>query len=64
MATGNSFKLLVFSYRLRDSTTRKIIYSTCKAIWKHLQPIVMPVPNKEMWIQLEKILIRDGILRI
>jgi hypothetical protein len=54
LATGNSFKSLAFSYRLGDSTTRKIIYSTCKVIWKHLQPIVMPVSNEEMWIQLEK----------
>jgi hypothetical protein len=54
LATGNSFKSLACCYRLGDSKPRKIIYSTCKAIWKHLQSIAMSVPNEEMWIQLVK----------
>lgn len=36
-----------------ESTIRKIVYSSCKAIWQELRPKVMPVPSKEDWKRIE-----------
>lgn len=37
-----------------ERTVREIVYSTCDAIWRKLQPICMPTPDEAMWIQIEK----------
>ena len=37
-----------------EHTVREIVYSTCSAIWRILQPICMPAPTEAMWIQIEK----------
>lgn len=55
LATGDSFGTIAFSYRLGESTTRKIVYETCEAIWNTLQPIVMPKMTEEMWIKKEEV---------
>lgn len=54
LATGNSFRSLAYSFRMGESTVREIVYTTCTAIWTVLKPIVMPVPNQELWIKSEK----------
>nr|XP_014278491.1 uncharacterized protein LOC106682256 [Halyomorpha halys] len=53
LATGVSFRTLALSYRLGRSTVSCIIYDVCKALWKVLHPIVMPVPEKSSWEKIE-----------
>jgi hypothetical protein len=40
------------SYRLGVSTIRKIVSETCRAIWDALQPIVLPRPTRQKWIEI------------
>lgn len=49
LPTGNYFRSLGFSYRLRFSTVREIVIEVCDAIWKRLGPITMPPPTEETW---------------
>ena len=37
------------------STVSGIVEEVCEALWKNLQPIVMPEPNEEIWRASEKI---------
>lgn len=37
-----------------ESTIRDIVYSTSNAIWKKLQPLVMPEPDETAWKRIEK----------
>ncbi|KAJ8970424.1 hypothetical protein NQ314_001241 [Rhamnusium bicolor] len=53
LATGNSFRSLAFNYRLGERSVREIVYSCCDAIWRKLQPIVMPTPYEAMWLKIE-----------
>ncbi|KAJ8946584.1 hypothetical protein NQ314_008839 [Rhamnusium bicolor] len=53
LATGNSFRSLAFNYRLGERSVREIVYSCCDAIWRKLQPIVMPTPDEAMWLKIE-----------
>lgn len=59
LATGDCFKTIAVSYRLGESTVRKIVYSTCKAIWRLLRPIVMPVPTTAQWINIKEDFMRQ-----
>lgn len=36
------------------STVLTIIHETCAALWKALQPMVMPKPTRELWESIEK----------
>lgn len=49
-----SYRSMAFSFRLGLTTVRDIIHSTCQALWECLQPLVMPEPNKEMWMSIEQ----------
>ncbi|XP_067000348.1 uncharacterized protein [Anabrus simplex] len=49
LATGNSFRTLAFSYRLGETSVRRIVYDVCDAVWTKLVPIFMPQPDKEIW---------------
>ncbi|KAL0861271.1 hypothetical protein ABMA27_008832 [Loxostege sticticalis] len=40
---------LGYSYRLNDRTVSQIVNDVSDAIWKHMQPIFMPVPTQESW---------------
>ncbi|KAJ8969830.1 hypothetical protein NQ314_001559 [Rhamnusium bicolor] len=53
LATGNSFRLQAFNYRLDKRSVREKVYSCCDAIWRKLQPIVMPIPDEAMWLKIE-----------
>ncbi|XP_016657859.1 uncharacterized protein LOC107883044 [Acyrthosiphon pisum] len=55
LATGNSFRSLAFNYRMGRSTISNIVEEVCEALWKNLQPIVMPDPNEEIWRASEKV---------
>lgn len=37
------------------STISNIVEEVCEALWKILQPIVMPDPNEEIWRASEKV---------
>ncbi|XP_030749371.1 protein ALP1-like [Sitophilus oryzae] len=54
-ATGDTFRTIAFSYRLGETTVRKIVYGCCDAIWKNLGPLVIPSPSKETWINSERV---------
>ncbi|KAM4043690.1 uncharacterized protein ACNLHF_013942 [Anomaloglossus baeobatrachus] len=59
LATGENFSSLHLQFRLGKTTISEIIKETCQAIWKTLQPIVMPTPTEE---SLKKI--ADDFLQI
>lgn len=48
------FGVITFNYQLNERTVRNIIHTTCNAIWTCLSPVVMPSPNAESWIKIEK----------
>jgi len=37
------------------STVSGIVEEVCEALWKNLQPVVMPEPNEEIWRASEKV---------
>lgn len=45
---------MAYSFRMGESTIRKIVYSTCEAIWSQLLPTEMPQPSEETWKEVEK----------
>ncbi|KAM3934860.1 uncharacterized protein RB166_002254 [Leptodactylus fuscus] len=51
LATGESFASLHLQFRVGKSTISGIVRCTCHLIWQHLQPIVMPSPTQEIWLQ-------------
>ena len=53
LATGDSYKTISFSYRIGKSTIVSIILEVCDAIWQHLQPLYMPVPQED-WRAIAK----------
>ncbi|KAJ8874193.1 hypothetical protein PR048_025035 [Dryococelus australis] len=46
LATGNSFQDLALQFYRSESTVGQIVRSTCEALWTHLQPIYMPIPDE------------------
>lgn len=54
MGYGDSIATISFSNRIGESTVRKIIYDTCRALWEVLQPIYMPQPTEEQWKRVEE----------
>nr|CAI5842752.1 unnamed protein product [Callosobruchus analis] len=55
LATGNSFRSMAFTYRMGRATVSNIVEDVCDAIWKNLQPIVMPEPNADIWKAAESV---------
>ncbi|XP_069820334.1 uncharacterized protein [Dendropsophus ebraccatus] len=51
LATGESYVSLHLQFRVGTSTISGIVRCTCAVIWEHLQPIVMPSPTREIWLQ-------------
>ncbi|XP_075684386.1 uncharacterized protein LOC142652616 [Rhinoderma darwinii] len=51
LATGESYASLHLQFRVGKSTISGIVMSTCHVIWQHLQPISMPSPTQETWLQ-------------
>ncbi|XP_056391175.1 uncharacterized protein LOC130284647 [Hyla sarda] len=51
LATVESFALLYLQFRVDKSTISGIVKSTCHVIWQYLQPISMPSPTQETWLQ-------------
>ncbi|XP_039750008.1 uncharacterized protein LOC126778713 isoform X2 [Nymphalis io] len=49
LITGCSFKNLSFNFRMGISTVHSIIHETIRVICDVLMPIVMQMPDEEMW---------------
>ncbi|XP_073436961.1 uncharacterized protein [Dendrobates tinctorius] len=52
LATGESYTSLHLQFRVGKSTISQIVRCTCAVIWQKLQPIVMPSPTKDTWLQV------------
>lgn len=46
---------MAFTFRMGRSTVSEIISEVCVALWKNLQPVVMPEPNEDVWRESEKV---------
>ncbi|KAJ8883856.1 hypothetical protein PR048_015711 [Dryococelus australis] len=51
---GGSFSSISFSYRLGESTVRKIIFESCNLIWEILATKFMPTPSREQWLKVDE----------
>ena len=51
LASGMTFTDLEFDFHISRKTVRVIIKQICHVIWEVLQPLEMPVPDKQMWAQ-------------
>jgi len=49
LATGDSFKTIATSYRLRHSTVQSIVIQVREAIIQNLMSITMPKPTVAQW---------------
>lgn len=54
LATGSSFKSLSFSFHVGASTVSRIVKETVNVLWNVLQPLHMPHPSKEIFVQTSK----------
>lgn len=55
LATGNSYKLLAFSYQMGASTVTEIIPQECVALWEKLAGTYMKMPkDKDDWCLIAK----------
>ncbi|KAM4050541.1 uncharacterized protein ACNLHF_016820 isoform 1-T2 [Anomaloglossus baeobatrachus] len=52
LATGESYSSLHLQFRVDKATISEIVRYTCNVIWQKLQPIVMPSPTEETWLQV------------
>ncbi|XP_073507154.1 uncharacterized protein [Phyllobates terribilis] len=52
LATGKSYTSLHLQFRDGKSTISRIVRCTCTVIWQKMQPIVMPSPTEETWLQV------------
>lgn len=49
---GTHFTALQFEYLLARSTICKIIRETCQVLWIVLQPLEMPEPDQNKWLDI------------
>ncbi|XP_036147861.1 protein ALP1-like isoform X2 [Monomorium pharaonis] len=55
LASGDSITSMSYQYLVGITTAANIIYETCEAIWKNMQPIVLPSKiNEEKWIKISE----------
>ena len=54
LATGDSYITIAASFRTHESTLCKIVPETCDAIWRNLQPKVLPTPIAKSWKEIVK----------
>lgn len=54
LAHGDSVNSKSWDFRIGRSTAHKIIPEVCSAIWKALQPMVLPSMNQEQWSHVAK----------
>ena len=54
MATGNSFHLLGYNFRMGTSTVSSIVQQVSESIWRHVQPVYMPALEQEICLNAVK----------
>ncbi|KAM3913212.1 uncharacterized protein RB166_018524 [Leptodactylus fuscus] len=52
LATGETFRTMHRQLGVSVPTIANIVKTTCKIIWKDLQPVVMPTPTLETWSEV------------
>ncbi|KAK3724687.1 hypothetical protein RRG08_041168 [Elysia crispata] len=52
LASGENHMSLSFHFRAGVSTVRGIIKETCQVLWTVLQSEVMPMPDKQQWLNI------------
>lgn len=52
MSTGTCFKALQFDFHIGKSTIAEIVRETCTIIWTILQPVEMPQPTTNQWLEI------------
>lgn len=52
LATGERFKSLSTYMRTGDNTLGIIVIETCKVLWEKLQPLHMPFPTRQKWLEV------------
>ncbi|XP_073413830.1 uncharacterized protein [Dendrobates tinctorius] len=52
LATGESYTSLHLQFRVGRTTISRIVRCTCAVICQKLQPMVMPSPTEETWLQV------------
>lgn len=45
-------KAISYYFLRGDTTVRNIVKTTSESLWNVLQPLYMPVPAKEIWINV------------
>jgi len=54
LATGSSFASMTVPFHMSKTSIARHVLVTCDVLWKVLQPIEMPFPNKDEWKRLAK----------
>lgn len=53
LASGDSIVSMSYQYLVGVTTASNIIYEVCRAIWKNLQPTVLPAKyTSEKWLKI------------
>jgi len=52
LSTGTCFKALQFDFHIGKSTIAEIVREACTMIWTILQPLEMPQPTKNQWLEI------------
>ena len=52
LVTGDSYQTIAFYYCISKACVSKIVPETYEAVWTTMQPIVMPVPNRQNWCRV------------
>lgn len=52
MSTGTCFKALQFDFHIGKSTSAEIVRETCTMIWTIFQPLEMPQPTTNQWLEI------------
>lgn len=52
LASGDSMRSIGYAFRVSPNTVSQIIHETCNEIWLKLKDLVMPLPNKDVWIKI------------
>ncbi|KAF5276096.1 hypothetical protein FQR65_LT16497 [Abscondita terminalis] len=65
LATGESYKSLMFSFRIGDSTISKFIPEVCCAIYNSLKEEYLKTPATPIeWLNIAKELMKNGVCRM
>ncbi|XP_037817429.1 protein ALP1-like [Lucilia sericata] len=62
LSQGCSPQFLVWTYKMGESTIRKVVYETCDAIWKNLHGKYVTQPNQQDWKNISnRFYVKTGI---